>query len=313
VIEQTTVMGPGSIRVGRFIGRLGVVPMPVIEQGLGVVDRVVRRHVAKLEKAGWCERMATIRGDGMLVWLTSPGLDGVGLGELSAVRAPQPFSPQTTHSTRVAWAAAEIQRAGHEWMTRREMALAPHQWGIQVANERGRLSRRLPDLAHRPARAGTRPVAVVIHEHTNPGRERAALAGWQQSILAGQYTHVRYVAGPAAATHLSRLAAQIGLTASQFTAGDHVTADETPAAPPIVENPVAGPGPVTQAPLRVDTPPLATPDLPRPSAAHVVPQASISQKPAQTPERTAAQQELITQLLGHDQPTRRRRWKRRAN
>ena len=45
-------MGPGSIRVGRFIGRLGVVPMPAIERGLGLVDRVVRKHVAKLEKIG---------------------------------------------------------------------------------------------------------------------------------------------------------------------------------------------------------------------------------------------------------------------
>ena len=47
-----------------------VVPMPVIGRGLGLVDRVVRRHVAKLEKVGWCQRMPTIRGDGMLVWLT---------------------------------------------------------------------------------------------------------------------------------------------------------------------------------------------------------------------------------------------------
>jgi len=311
VIEQTTGMGPGSIRVGRFIGRLGVVPMPVIEQGLGLVDRVVRRHVAKLEKVGWCERMATIRGDGMLVWLTPPGLDGVGLGELPAVRAPQRFSPQTTHSIHVAWAAAEIQRAGHEWLTRREMALSPSHWGIQVANERGGLSRRLPDLAYLPASVGALPIAVVINEHANPRRERAALQGWRGSILAGQYAHVRYLAGPAAATHLSRVAAQIGLTASQFTAGDHVTADELPSAPPILEDPDGGPGAATPAPLRIDTAPLATPDLPRPSAAHVVPQASISQEFVQTPERTAAQQRLITQLLGHDEPTRRRRWGRR--
>jgi hypothetical protein len=57
-------MGPGSIRVGRFIGRLGVVAMPAIERGLGLVDRVVRRHVAKLEGVGWCERMPAIRGTG---------------------------------------------------------------------------------------------------------------------------------------------------------------------------------------------------------------------------------------------------------
>ncbi|HTU95847.1 MAG TPA: hypothetical protein VMF14_08415 [Solirubrobacteraceae bacterium] len=298
--------------MGRFIGRLGVVPMPVIEQGLGVVDRVVRRHVAKLEKVGWCERMATIRGDGMLVWLTPPGLDGVGLGELPAVRAPQRFSPRTSHSIRVAWAAADIQRAAHRWLTHREMRLAPSQWGIQVANERGGLSRRLPDLAYLPASADTLHVAVVIDEHSNPRRERAALEGWRASILAGQYAHVRYVAGLAAATHLSRVATELGLTASQFSAGDHVVADEIAVEPPILENLGRGPAAVTQAPLRVDTAPLAPPDLPRPSAAHVVPQSSSSQEPAETPERTAAQQRLITQLLGHDERPRRRRWRRRA-
>ena len=45
-------VGPGSIRVGRFIGRLGVVTMPAIGYGLGLADRVVRRHVAKLEASG---------------------------------------------------------------------------------------------------------------------------------------------------------------------------------------------------------------------------------------------------------------------
>jgi hypothetical protein len=46
--ERTVEVGPGSVRVGRFIGRLGVVAMPAIEHGLGLVDRLVRRHVAKL-------------------------------------------------------------------------------------------------------------------------------------------------------------------------------------------------------------------------------------------------------------------------
>ena len=51
MVERAVEIGPGSIRVGRFIGRLGVVPMPAVERGLGLTDRVVRRHVAKLEKS----------------------------------------------------------------------------------------------------------------------------------------------------------------------------------------------------------------------------------------------------------------------
>src|SRR5450631_3786725 len=44
--------GPGTLRVGRFIGRLGVVSIPAVEVGLDLDQRVVRRHVAKLEAAG---------------------------------------------------------------------------------------------------------------------------------------------------------------------------------------------------------------------------------------------------------------------
>jgi hypothetical protein len=81
-------VGPGSMRVGRFIGRLGVVTMPAIGYGLGLADRVMRRHVAKLEAVGWCERRPALRGDGSLVWMTATGLAGVELGDLPAVRAP---------------------------------------------------------------------------------------------------------------------------------------------------------------------------------------------------------------------------------
>jgi hypothetical protein len=52
---QRVVPGPGTLRVGRFIGRLGVVSLPAVEAGLDLDQRVVRRHVAKLERrqAGW--------------------------------------------------------------------------------------------------------------------------------------------------------------------------------------------------------------------------------------------------------------------
>lgn len=306
-------MGPGSIRVGRFIGRLGVVPMPAIERGLGLVDRVVRRHVAKLEKVGWCERMPTIRGDGMLVWLTPSGLDGVGLGELPALRTPQRFSLRTSHSIRVAWAAADIACGERPWVTSREMALAPSQWGICVANERGGHSRQLPDLAYQPASDSSLPVAVMVaHGQSNPRRERAALDGWRGSILAGQYAQVRWVTGLADARHLTRLATELGLTSPQFIAGEHVMPDELPALPSMLENPARGPVAVKEAPVQVDTAPLASPDLPRASPTNAVPQCSSSEELAMTPERAAEHQKLISELLGHEEPPRRRRWGRRA-
>jgi hypothetical protein len=150
MVDRRVEIGPGSIRVGRFIGRLGVVPMPAVEHGLGLVDRVVRRHVAKLEKVGWCQRAPAVRGEGMLVWMTATGLQDVGLGRLPAPRCPNRFSPQTMHGVRVAWAAADIEHAGQQWIAGRELALAPDGWGAEIANERGGYSRRLPDLVFWP-------------------------------------------------------------------------------------------------------------------------------------------------------------------
>jgi hypothetical protein len=292
--------------VGRFIGRLGVVPMPAIEHGLGLVDRVVRRHVAKLEKVGWCERIPTIRGDGMLVWLTPSGLDGVGLRELPALRTPQRFSPQTTQSIRVAWAAADIQRAGHQWISRREMTLAPSQWGVQVANERGGVSRRLPDLVFWPAGdVELRVAVVVIQGLPKPRREGAALEGWRASIVAGEYVQVRYLAGRASSSHLRRVAVDIGLTAAQFSAGDRVMADEAPVLPVVIAT-------VEEVSVAVETAPVAASDPPRPSPEYGAPPRPTTDEAAETAERAAEHQKLLDEVLGRGQPARRRRWRRGA-
>lgn len=174
VVERMAEVGPGSMRVGRLIGRLGVVTMPAIERGLGLADRVVRRHVAKLEAIGWCARTPALRGYGSLVWMTDTGLNGIGLVDLPALRAPDPFSIQTMRTVRVAWVAAEIEAAGHRWKAVRELALAPDRWGVQVANERGGKSRRLPDLVFWPASGDGLPVAVVVvhgrRSHAASGR-----------------------------------------------------------------------------------------------------------------------------------------------
>jgi hypothetical protein len=202
--------------------------MPAVGRGLGLVDRVVRRHVAKLEKVGWCERRSAVRGSGMLVWMTSTGLDRVGLGQLPAPRAPNPFSPEILRSTRVAWAAADIEHAGHQWVANRELALTPDRWTAEVANERGGYSRRLPDLVFSCAWDRRRQVAVVIAPGlTNPRRERAALEGWQRSISTGQYAQVHYVASPAFVSHLRGVAEAIG-AAPQLIVGERVMADELP-------------------------------------------------------------------------------------
>jgi hypothetical protein len=306
VIEGMVEVGPGSMRVGRFIGRLGVVTMPAIERGLGLADRVVRRHVAKLQAVGWCERTPALRGYGSLVWMTATGLNGIGLVDLPALRAPDPFSIQTMRTVRVAWVAADIEAAGHQWHAARELALAPDRWGAQVNNERGGKSRRLPDLVFWPASDNGLPVAVVVvHGPPKPRRERAALEGWQGSIAAGQYAQVRFVAGPAAAGRLEGVAALgVGLADTQLIAGDRVVTDESPVPAETLES-------VAEASTSAEATPVAVPDPPPPVPVHT-PRPSRPQGPAATPEQAVERQKLIRELLGQEDPPARRRWRRRS-
>jgi integrase len=53
-----------------------VVSLPAVEVGLQLDERVVRRHVAKLEAVGWLGRAPGMWGEGSVVWLTARGLIG---------------------------------------------------------------------------------------------------------------------------------------------------------------------------------------------------------------------------------------------
>lgn len=240
-------LGPGSARVACFIGRLGVVAMPAVSVGLGLAERVVRRHVARLEAIGWLQRTAALRGDGSLVWLTIAGLEGLEL-ELAAVRAPAVFSASTLHSVQIAWAAARVERQGLRWLAARELTVERERWQIAVANERGGHSPRLPDLVFWPADSAL-PVAVVFERgHQHPRRKRAALEGWQAAIAAGRYAQVRYQTAPVIARDLQRLAAQIGLGAPAFAAGENMTEHELVAPAAEAQDDTAPPAAVAKEP-----------------------------------------------------------------
>lgn len=299
VVERSLNVGPGSVRVGWFVGQLGVVAMPV-SMGLGLAERVVRRHVAKLEAVGWLQRTAAVRGDGSLVWLTVAGLEGLGL-ELAAVRAPAVFSATTLRSVEVAWAAASVERQGVRWLSARELTVERESWQIAVANERGGHSPRLPDLVLWPADSAL-PVAVVFERgHQHPRRKRAALEGWQAAIAAGRYAQVRYQTGPIIARDLRRLAAQIGLDAPMFVAGENITAPELIAPDAATEDDATPPAAVKTQPPSAWAPPTPKVDHDPPGPPQV----------ADTPEEAAERQQLVNELLGTSEPQHRGRWRRR--
>ncbi len=302
-------MGPGSVRVGQFIGRLGVISLATVSGGLGLAERVVRRHVARLEALGWLGRVAALRGEGSLLWLTRAGLQGVGLGALRALRAPDPFSPATRHNMRVGESAARVQFRGYQWRCARELALAedPERWSIAVANERGGISRRLPDLVVWPP-AGSLPAGLVIeHGVTREQRRRAVLEGWQAAITAGQYARVQYDCSSAAlARELTQLAAQIGLASPQFLAVPQTPLEQITQLPPAEPD---RPPPAAAAVIKTPPAAVCAPTPPSP-ASNVDRQSSLPQEPAQTPEQAAERRRMINQVLGYDDPKPRRRWRR---
>lgn len=135
----------------------------------------------------------------------------------------------------MAWAAADIERAGHRWHTGREVALEPRTWGVEVANERGGHSPRLPDLVFwRRLDDRMRVAVVVVRGLPSVRRERAGLEAWRASIAAGQYAQVRYLAGPGGASRLQRLATHVGLLPAQFIVGERVVADDQAALSEVV-------------------------------------------------------------------------------
>jgi len=265
--------------------------MPAVSIGLGLAERVVRRHIAKLEAVGWLRRTAALRGKGSLVWLTAAGHEGLGL-ELALVKAPTVFSVITLRSVEIAWAAANAERHGLRWLSARELSIDREPWQITVANERGGHSHRLPDLVLWPPNSPL-PVAIVLErDYQHPRRRRAALQGWQAAITAGRYAQIRYQTSPLLAHELHRLAAQIGLGPPAFIVGENMTARE-------LEPPATTTTDDTAPAVAVET-------QPAPTAPQLAP--DVDQNPREppqtkeTPEPADQRQRLVNELLAISEP-----------
>ena len=207
--------GPGTLRVGRFIGRLGVASLPAVGAGLDLDQRVVRRHVARLETAGWLERAPWVWGEGSVAWLTSLGVESTGLGGLRAVKAP-PAPTTIAHGVLVGWSAARAEKRGRVWKSARELALDADRWEVTMWSERG-YTKQLPDLAVWLNRSAP-PIALISESGgRREDRQKKILEGWRNAVYAGQYSSVLYdCANESVARRIDRLAASVHLTRSEF-------------------------------------------------------------------------------------------------
>ena len=319
--------GPGSVRVGRWVGRLGVVPLPAVAVGLDLQERVVRRHAARLQEAGWLGRAAGMWGEGSVVWMTERGLGAVGLGGLQAVRASSTPSPSlTTHGVLVGWSAARAQRRGHVWLSARELALERERWEVRVRGERGWRGV-LPDLAVWPAR-GEMPIGLVIEAgFRRSWRQRAVLEGWRNAIRSGRYGGVRYdCAGEQTAHQITNLAEKVGLGRPVFLAVAQMTAAEIASIKPTPQpdEPVDPPPPpidshgqrfvdrrrrrstATSNDRCDDEPVVESSPQPGPSGQD---RPAISPLP-EPPEAAAERERVIREVLGIPEPKPRPRWRR---
>jgi hypothetical protein len=300
--------GPGTLRVGRFIGRLGVVSLPAVEVGLDLDERVVRRHVAKLEAAGWLLREPWIWGEGSIVWLTPAGVEGTGLGGVRPVKSP-PGATTITHGVLVGWSAARLERRGRVWRAAREIAGDRERWAVRSRCGHG-YTQQLPDLAVwlEPAAA---PVAVIAESGgRREDRQKMILEGWRDAILAGRYAAVRYDCTSASVVHsINRLANKVGLAGPAFAAVLQPRAEEI-----VALSPAAGEPEPAADPERVANPEIASPfDASRLAATEVASPRKTSAEPQPQPKSAAVEaakrQRLYNKAFGIAEPTGRRRWR----
>jgi hypothetical protein len=299
--------------VGRFIGRLGVVSLPAVEVALDLDQRVVRRHVAKLEGAGWLAREPWIWGEGSVAWLTSIGTQSAGLGGLRPVKAP-PAPTTISHSVLVGWSAARLERRGRAWKSARELALDADRWSVTMRCERG-YTTELPDLVGW-VKPFPRPVAVIAESGgRREDRQKMILEGWREGVWSGRYAAVRYdCAGTSVAEWIARLAKKVGLVRPHFTAVAQPTAEEIAvlSAADEAQEPTGDESQLPADAVRAIRRPNHAAPIPGPSPAPApqpdVP-SSVSAPVPETAEATADSERRYREIFGIDDEKRGRRWR----
>lgn len=75
-------------------------------------------------------------GERSIAWLTTAGIQGVGLDGLRAIKSP-PGSSTIVHGVLVGWSAARMEHRGRRWRSARELAIDPDPWAVPARHEHG--------------------------------------------------------------------------------------------------------------------------------------------------------------------------------
>ena len=276
--------------------------MRAVEIGLDLDQRVVRRHVAKLEAADWLSRAPWVWGDGSVAWLTGAGIERMGLGGVRAVKSP-PAPTTIAHGVLVGWSAARIERRGRVWKAARELAVDRERWAVPVRCERG-YTEQLPDLVGW-VKHWAPPVAVIAESGARrEDRQKMILEGWRDAIWSGRYVAVRYdCASPSVAHWITRLANKVGLTDSAFTAVVQTTAEQiaalSPAAPEDEPAFDEATSPAESEPAPGDE--VQTAPAPAPEPQQLAPPEPPPAPEPETAEAAAERERRYREILGMDE------------
>jgi hypothetical protein len=279
-----------------------------VEVGLDLDQRVVRRHVAKLEAAGWLAREPWIWGEGSVVWLTAAGIEGAGLGGVRPVKTP-PGATTIAHGVLVGWSAARVERRGRAWKAARELAVERERWAVSMRCERG-YTEQLPDLAVWLKRSSP-PVALIAESGgRREDRQKMILEGWRDAVQSGRYAAVRYdCASTSVANWISRVARKVWLTAPALHVAVQTSAEEIAAlssAGRDIDAPVENQKPSGEVVGAHDE--LAQPQPPKPVQARP-PEPPPVPEP-ETAEAAAERERVYREIFGLAEPKPRRRWRR---
>jgi hypothetical protein len=175
-------------------------------------------------------------GEGSVAWLTGLGVESSGLGGLRAVKAP-PAPTTIAHGVLVGWSAARAEKRRRVWKSARELALEPDRWDVTMRCERG-YTKQLPDLAVWLKPSGP-PIALISESGgRREDRQKKILEGWRDAVYAGQYSAVLYdCANDSVAHWISRLAAKVRLTRSEFGVVIQARAEEIRTLAPAADDP----------------------------------------------------------------------------
>ena len=217
--------GPASLEGLRWLARVGPSPLDAWAVAMGWAPSTAYSHAARLVRAGWVQRSATMLSAGSLLSATRPG---VAVCQVEALPVwSEPAAASWGHLRACAWTAAWLSARGRVMVGSRELLLDDG-WRREVEwLEHSGLRRRghRPDLLAGMPGAGLLPIEVELARKSTP-RLRSILALHATWIAAGKTGAVIYICGTEKGLdRVVKYAGEVGLGREQNTLRVELLAD----------------------------------------------------------------------------------------